>query len=466
MRLHPGVATATNTTCRALVGGFGRPGQRDLDFGEKFIRCAETLEWPEGVAVEDLSYSAHLVLHRLQELRPAKVVFVGAVSRGLDAPGTIRRYRLHPGPPPPEDVHASLVEAVNGDVGLDHTLAVARHWGGLPFDTVVLEVEASDLSFGLGFSEELAGTIDELLRLVRNELDDPADLSQEVSTVLRGLDVADDPPVSSAIDSTEARLERPGSAGIAQLFQYAEAHAEVRSLEEFSRRLPRAAGLSLAARFRPSAKVLWTSGNWYDIMALGDGALGIAMGDVMGHGLDTASAAAQLRTAVRALALVDGTTPAQVVEHLENFVHSMGAGLGSTFLFLSVDGHRGEVLLSNAGHCLPLLITPQDHAEFVEEGFSAPLGVLGTTPKPQTGFPLPLGSTLLIFTTGLRGNSSRSGDEALQRLKAAAANGPEEVEALCDHLVNELCPGDSAGEEDVTILIVRAAGRPNPPPKP
>ena len=79
--------------CRALVAGFGRPGMRDLDFGRRLVDCLQQLDWPEDVVVEDLSCSVPLVLHRLQELRPAKVVLLGAVPRELDPPATIRRYR-------------------------------------------------------------------------------------------------------------------------------------------------------------------------------------------------------------------------------------------------------------------------------------------------------------------------------------------------------------------------------------
>jgi Ni,Fe-hydrogenase maturation factor len=84
----------TSTRCRALVAGFGRPGMRDLDFGRQLVRYLEGIGWPEGVVVEDLSYAAPLVLDRLRELEPAKVVLVGAAARGFDPPGALRRYRL------------------------------------------------------------------------------------------------------------------------------------------------------------------------------------------------------------------------------------------------------------------------------------------------------------------------------------------------------------------------------------
>ncbi len=157
-----------------LVGGFGLPWQRDLDFGSRFVCCAEDLDWPEDVVVEDLSYSALHVLQRLQELRPAKLVVVTAAARGEDPPGTIRRYAIDDEPPPPEDVHSHLVEAVGGAVDLAQTLAVARHWGALPPGSVIVEVEPRDASPGLGLSEEVAASIDRVLAAVHEELGAPA----------------------------------------------------------------------------------------------------------------------------------------------------------------------------------------------------------------------------------------------------------------------------------------------------
>ena len=155
---------------RVLVGGIGLPWLRDLDFGTQFIRRIEGESWPEGVTVEDLSYSAHRVLHRLQELKPHKVVLVGAMPRDVDPPGTVRRYVLDLTPPSDEDVTERLAEAVGGVIDLDHTLAVVRYWKGFPADTVVIEVEPGDRGFGLGFSNEIEASVDQVLALIREEL--------------------------------------------------------------------------------------------------------------------------------------------------------------------------------------------------------------------------------------------------------------------------------------------------------
>lgn len=146
------------------------PWLRDLDFGTQFIRRVESEDWPAGVVVEDLSYAAHRVLHLLQELAPAKVILVGAMPRETDPPGTVRRYPLDLTPPPADEVHERLAEAVGGIIDLDHTLAVVRHWKAFPPDTVVIEVEPGDRSFGLGFSDPVEAAVEPILAMVRQEV--------------------------------------------------------------------------------------------------------------------------------------------------------------------------------------------------------------------------------------------------------------------------------------------------------
>lgn len=166
----PAYVLPTQQTGKTLVGGIGLPWLRDLDYGTQWVNRMQDVDWPEHVIVEDMSYAAHRVLHRLQEVRPSKVVLVGCMPRREDPPGTIRRYQLDLTPPPDEEVHERLTEAATGIIDLDHTLAVVRYYGEFPDDTVVIEVEPEDDSFGLGFSDAIEATVDEVLRLVLAEL--------------------------------------------------------------------------------------------------------------------------------------------------------------------------------------------------------------------------------------------------------------------------------------------------------
>nr|MDQ3575529.1 hypothetical protein [Actinomycetota bacterium] len=72
-------------------------------------------------------------------------------------------------------VQERLAEAAGGIIDLDHTLAVVRYWKAFPADTVVIEVEPGDRSFGLGFSEEVEATVDPILAMVREEVGSAAE---------------------------------------------------------------------------------------------------------------------------------------------------------------------------------------------------------------------------------------------------------------------------------------------------
>jgi hypothetical protein len=52
---------------------------------------------------------------------------------------------------------------------------------------------------------------------------------------------------------------------------------------------------TVAARYLPKASNLTVGGDWYDVLDLPDGALGLAIGDVAGHDLRAAAAMGQLR---------------------------------------------------------------------------------------------------------------------------------------------------------------------------
>ena len=451
MRVRPGVAAVpSRTRCRALVGGFGLPTMRDLDFGRQFVSYAEALYWPADVVVEDLSYAPHLVLHRLQELGPAAVVFVGSVARGTDPPGSVRSYHVDLAPPDPGDVHESLAGGLAGVSELHHTLRVLRHWGALPADTVIIEVEPADTSFGLGFSEEVGSSIELIVDEVRSVLGPVTD--QLFGPDLRATDGA------------------PGDGGgrLGELVGYAsrqesatDAVAGVR--QGMLPQPPDVPGLWLAARSRPFGTGLHTKGNWYDFMSLADGWLGIAMGDVTERGLEAAIAMGHLRSAVRTAALGCGPTPGAVLAGVDRVVSDTGLGKGSTLIYVAVHPSSGEVRLANAGHCRPILVAEGGSTSTVAAAWSPRLGAgsRGVESRPEAVVELPPASTLLLFTDGLLVHE-RYRDDPWQRLSLAAAAGPRRLGALCDHVMSR-CLGGVRRRDDASLLALRIGEEPGRP---
>lgn len=456
---------ACPTRCRALVGGFGVPGLRDLDFGRLFVEYIGQLDWPDDVVVEDLSHAAPLVLHRLQELHPAKVVLIGAAAREPHRPGTVRRYRPEPGAGSPTGVHAALASALGGMAGIDHTLTVVRHWGALPSDTVVIEVEPVDTSLGLGFSEQIGTTIEPVLSLVREELGTESLTTGEGAVEEGGLAT-----LGSLQQSGAPSLPPPPVVGasvaepdaVAELVNYGRFHERVSRTVEILRRslvvepAAHVEGLSLAARLRPAGG-LGIGGDWYDVMPVGPGWTGVVVGDVPGCGLEAGAVMSQVRAAARACALVDGTSATRVVAHLDRVVNTMGIGELTTLLYLAVHPGTGELRLASAGHCPPLLVAPNGTAEWLEAPSSPPLGTAEGVDRPEARFTLSPGSTVLAYTDGLVEGRKRAVTEGLAVLRRAAANGPRDVEALCDHVLT-VCTASEPRGDDMALVALRRGG--------
>ncbi|MDQ4049926.1 MAG: PAS domain S-box protein, partial [Actinomycetota bacterium] len=86
-------------------------------------------------------------------------------------------------------------------------------------------------------------------------------------------------------------------------------------------RLPTLPGLDVAARYLPAASEAEVGGDWYDVIPISGGRVGLVMGDVAGKGLVAASMVGRLRSAMRAYAL-EGHDPPTVLDRLNQLVWS------------------------------------------------------------------------------------------------------------------------------------------------
>jgi hypothetical protein len=192
-------------------------------------------------------------------------------------------------------------------------------------------------------------------------------------------------------------------------------------------------------------------GDWYDVIELDSGRVGLAMGDIVGRGVDAAAAMGQLRSATRALA---GTLDdaAQVVRALERFALSTHQGLFSTVAYMTLDESTGEVTHSVAGHPPPAVILPNGAVELLWTGRGPLLGV--DVPRTSATTVLEPGSRLVLYTDGLverRGESMEEGlarfAERLEELAKSAST----IHELCTHLVDTLSPPASR-TDDIAVM--------------
>lgn len=220
-------------------------------------------------------------------------------------------------------------------------------------------------------------------------------------------------------------------------------------------RLPSLPGLEVAARYLPAATEAEVGGDWYDVIPLMGGGVGLVMGDVAGKGLAAASMVGRLRSALRAYAL-ENHDPATVVEQLNRLLWTEGQDSQmATLLYAMVDPAESAVRWVNAGHPAPLLLDGDDDVRFLEGGSSVPLGVLPFPAYREISARLAPGATLLLYTDGLVERAGEVIDRGMERLAAAMREAPLNAEPLLDHLVDALVPVGRT-PDDVALLALRS----------
>jgi hydrogenase maturation protease len=168
--LGPVGDTPGEGSLRVLVGGVGYWWQRDASFGLTVADALSVLEWPPGVRVEKLDYGAIYVALDLLQVDPPydRLILIAGIERGRE-PGRLHRYRWDGALPDSEEIQRRIYEAGAGVVDLDHLLVIAQHFGALPEEVVVVELEPVDTSGGIEMSPEATERLIEAVEVARRE---------------------------------------------------------------------------------------------------------------------------------------------------------------------------------------------------------------------------------------------------------------------------------------------------------
>ncbi|MFF8847334.1 SpoIIE family protein phosphatase [Streptomyces sp. NPDC015127] len=210
-------------------------------------------------------------------------------------------------------------------------------------------------------------------------------------------------------------------------------------------------GLSAAARYRPAAAEYRVGGDWYDILPLPDGRVLMAVGDVAGHGIDSATGMVALRNALRGLA-VTGHAPGRLMGWLnEVTLHAPGHPTATAVCALYDPSDR-VLRWASAGH-LPLLLVREGRARLLEPPHDILLGALPSPSYEERTTQLVHGDTLLMFTDGLIERRHDGLDKGLDALRLTAEElGPCTVEEQVDRLLGG-ATGDT--DDDTSLIAIR-----------
>ena len=220
--------------------------------------------------------------------------------------------------------------------------------------------------------------------------------------------------------------------------------------------LPDVPGWQLAATLEPSRQ---TSGDFYDLIPLPDGRLGILIADVADKGMGAALYMVLSRTLIRTCAAQHHTRPDYVLKAVNRrILVDIQTDQFVTVFYGILDPASGTLTYCNAGHNPPYLLAQNGATVQALRRTGIPLGMFKDVNWEQRKVRLASGDVLVLYTDGITEAQNQRdeffGEERL--LEAAQANlarSAQDVQCALMAEVREFV-GDAPQFDDITLMVV------------
>ena len=169
----------------------------------------------------------------------------------------------------------------------------------------------------------------------------------------------------------------------------------------FPQKLPPIPGVDYSGACRPA---LGVGGDYYDFLALPEGRLGVAVGDVSGKGIAAALMMATLQASLRGEAMRGSENLGRMIAGVNRLVFDAStANRYATFFYAEYEPQRRTLTYVNAGHNPPMLFRccgKDAGVERLEVGGTV-IGLLESFPFHQATVTLERGDLLVAYTDGV-----------------------------------------------------------------
>ncbi|MFG2881799.1 PP2C family protein-serine/threonine phosphatase [Streptomyces sp. NPDC048297] len=233
-------------------------------------------------------------------------------------------------------------------------------------------------------------------------------------------------------------------------------HRTALTLQEAMLHAPDLAGHSdIAVRYMPAARSLNVCGDWYDVVDLCEDRFTVAVGDVVGHGLEAAAIMGMLHSTLSA-ALRATHEPGSAMDVLSRFARTCEGALATTAVQAVIDTRHRRITYANAGHLPPLLSRTDGTVVLLDQATDPPLGVpIDPSRRPQATVSYAPGDTLVLYTDGLVERRDQDIDVGLGLLADTLVRHARlSPDHLADTLLTRLGVA-GGGRDDIALVVVR-----------
>jgi hypothetical protein len=218
---------------------------------------------------------------------------------------------------------------------------------------------------------------------------------------------------------------------------------------------PQLTGASVASHYRAATEI---GGDYFDFLTLRSGEMGIAFGDVSGHGLTSGIVMAMAKAALLVQVEVD-PSPRVVMDVLNDIViKTAPKRIMMTFFFGVLDSATQQLRFSSAGHLDPYVYRADGGRLEALSSWGFPLGVRRRDPFREHAVGFAPGDRLILYSDGLIEALDDDGnpfgfDRFEQVLRACGPKSAEEIKKTLLQSIRKFTR-NRPPEDDQTLVVV------------
>jgi len=213
-----------------------------------------------------------------------------------------------------------------------------------------------------------------------------------------------------------------------------------------------------ASKYHAALEISELGGDFYDLISLPDGRIGLVIADVSGKGLEAAVSTAMGKYTLRAFVSEEGA-PARALTRTNRALTRAEGGWGFVTMFCALlEPQTGRVIYANAGHPPSVLVRASGEAlQLPCMDYQPPLGIFEDMEYVEYEFNIAAGDVLVCYTDGL--TEARRDDEQFEegRLMNIARDSRHLSPREIAERIHQAVLGFARGrvQDDIALLVVK-----------